>query len=235
MVVVEAARPHALIVNPSSGQGRSKKLLPEAEAALAGRGIRFRTIPTHSLEHGVEQALAAAEAGELPVVMSGDGMIGAIGGALAESETPLGVIPGGRGNDFARMLGIPTEIPEAVRVLAEANERVIDVGEANGERFLCIASTGFDSVCNRRANEVRIIRGGLVYAYAALRTLATWRPASFTVTVDGEPARAQGVLGRGREHALLRRRDEDRARRRARQRRARPGHDRRGRQAALPG
>jgi YegS/Rv2252/BmrU family lipid kinase len=119
--------------------------------------------------------------------MSGDGLIGAVGGALAGSETPLGVIPGGRGNDFARVIEIPTEVRGAVQVLAEANERVIDVGEANGERFLCVASTGFDSDANRRANETRIVRGGLVYAYAALRTLATWHSASFTVTVDGVP------------------------------------------------
>ena len=59
-------------------------------------------------------------------------------------------------------------------------------------RFLCIASCGFDSEANRRANETRLVRGNLVYAYAALRTLATWRPASFTVTVDGEPHRYEG-------------------------------------------
>ena len=71
-------------------------------------------------------------------------------------------------------------------MLLAGHEREIDVGEVNGKRFLCIASTGFDSDANRRANEARLIRGNLVYAYAALRTLATWRPADFTVTVDGE-------------------------------------------------
>jgi YegS/Rv2252/BmrU family lipid kinase len=118
-------------------------------------------------------------------VVSGDGLIGAVGGALAGSRIPLALIPGGRGNDFARMLEIPTDVPGAVAILAARGEREVDVGEANGERFLCIASTGFDSDCNRRANEARLVRGGLVYAYSALRTLATWRPAEFTVTVDG--------------------------------------------------
>jgi YegS/Rv2252/BmrU family lipid kinase len=180
-------RRHALLVNPSSGQGRSGKLLPKVEAELGKQGLAFRVVPTRSLEHGAEAALAAAAAGEVPVVMSGDGLIGAIGGALAGSDSPLGVIPGGRGNDFARTVGIPTEPSEAVAVLAAGEERQIDVGEVNGKRFLCIASCGFDSEANRRANETRVIRGNLVYAYAALRTLATWRPATFTVTIDGEP------------------------------------------------
>jgi len=185
-------RRYALLFNPSSGHGRAAKTLPDVEAELARQDLEFRTVPTRSLAHGVEEARAAASAGEVPVVMSGDGLIGAVGGALAGSDTPLGVIPGGRGNDFARMLGIPTEVPGAVQVLAVGNEREIDVGEANGKRFLCIASTGFDSECNRRANETRLIRGGLVYAYSAFRTLATWEPADFTVTIDGEEHRHTG-------------------------------------------
>jgi YegS/Rv2252/BmrU family lipid kinase len=105
----------------------------------------------------------------------------------------MGVIPGGRGNDFARVVGIPTEPAAAVAVLAMGNERQIDVGEVNGERFLCIASLGFDSDANRIANEARFIKGNLVYAYAALRALAAWRPATFTVVLDGrERVRNEG-------------------------------------------
>jgi YegS/Rv2252/BmrU family lipid kinase len=175
-----------LLVNPSSGSGRAAKLLPQVESELRVHDAAFRTVLTRSLGHGIEEALGAAEAGEVPVVMSGDGLIGAIGGALADSTAPLGIIPGGRGNDFARAMEIPTEIPQAVSVLLAGEEREIDVGEVNGRRFLCIASTGFDSDANRRANETRIVRGNLVYAYAAFRTLATWSPADFTVTIDGE-------------------------------------------------
>jgi YegS/Rv2252/BmrU family lipid kinase len=181
-------RAHVLLVNPSSGRGRTKKLLPEVERELESRGLAFRTVLTAGLEQGIDDALAAADRGEVPVVMSGDGLIGQIGGALAQSrrDVPMGIIPGGRGNDLARILGIPTEIAAAVAVLVAGDERVIDVGEANGEQFLCIASCGFDSDANRIANEARIVRGNLVYAYAALRALAAWRPATFTVTIDGK-------------------------------------------------
>ena len=178
-------RTHALIVNPSSGGGRGEELLPEVEAAMRARGLAFRTIVSNSLGHGIEQAIAAHEAREVPVVMSGDGLIGQVGGALAGRGATLGILPGGRGNDLARVLAIPTDVASAVRVLAEAHVRELDIGEVNGKRFLCIASMGFDSVGNRIANETRFIRGGLVYAYAALRTLATWKPATFTVTLDG--------------------------------------------------
>ena len=73
----------ALIVNPHAGGGRARSLLGEIEAALAARGLTHRVVLTESLEHGREAALAAADAGELPVVVSGDGLIGQVGGALA--------------------------------------------------------------------------------------------------------------------------------------------------------
>ena len=179
-------RRHLVLVNPSAGGGRTRDLLPELERALRRRDLAYRLVMTTSLDHGVEEARAAAADGEIPVVMSGDGLIGQVGGALVGTNTPLGVIPGGRGNDFARVVGIPTAIPDAVDLLAAGNTRSIDVGEVNGHRFLCIASCGFDSDANRIANETRLVKGNLVYLYAALRALAAWKPARFEVTLDGE-------------------------------------------------
>ncbi len=183
---------YLLLVNPSAGAGRAVKRLPQIEAEMDRRGLSYRLVETTGIEHGCDAALAAAAAGEIPVVCSGDGLIGKVGGALAGSGAPLGILPGGRGNDLARVLGIPTEPAAAVAVLAAGNRRRIDVGEANGERFLCIASCGFDSDANRIANETRVVRGALVYAYAALKALWQWRPAEFTVTVDGEARNFRG-------------------------------------------
>jgi YegS/Rv2252/BmrU family lipid kinase len=183
--------PLALLVNPCSAGGRTLKLLPRVEAALDARRTEFRVQRTRGLEHGVEQALLAIEAGEAPVVMSGDGLVGAVGGAMAGSDVPLGIIPGGRGNDLARVLGIPEEPEGAVETIAAGYTREIDVGEANGHRFLGIASAGFDSEANRIANESRL-RGNLVYAWAALRALAGWKPVRFTVWAGEERIRFTG-------------------------------------------
>jgi len=182
---------HLLLVNPAAGGGRARELLPAAERALTTAGLEYRIVYTEGLVHGCEQARAAAAAGELPVVLSGDGLIGQVGGALAGSGSAIGVIPGGRGNDFARVIGIPVEIEGAVAVLAEGAARQIDVGEVNGARFLCIASCGFDSDANRIANESRI-KGRLVYAYAALRALVAWKPALFTLTLEGRREQFRG-------------------------------------------
>jgi YegS/Rv2252/BmrU family lipid kinase len=189
-----AGTPLTLLVNPSSAGGKSLKLLPRIEAALDARRAVFRVERTRSLEHGVELALAAVELGETPVVVSGDGLMGAVGGAMAGSDAPLGLIPAGRGNDLARALGIPSEPEAAVETVLAGHSRRIDVGEANGKRFLGIASIGFDSECNRLANETHFLRGNLVYAYSMPRTLIGWRSARFTIAVGEERRRLTGYF-----------------------------------------
>jgi YegS/Rv2252/BmrU family lipid kinase len=179
----------SLIVNPFAGGGRAARELNGVEAALRRLGLEHRVQRTRSLDHARELALAAAQAGEIAVAFGGDGLIGAVADALRQTDGVLGVLPGGRGNDFVRMLGIPRSPPAACEVLAHGEVRRLDLGVIGERTFIGIASCGFDSVANRIANETTLVRGRLVYAYGLLRALAGWRPAVFTVTIDGAPPR----------------------------------------------
>ena len=179
------ARTISLIVNPSAGGGRAGRHLEAVGRALSARGLEHHVERTRSLEHARDLALQAAAAGEIAVAFGGDGLIGAVAGALRGSDGVLGMLPGGRGNDLARVLEIPLDPVAACEVLASGAVRPLDLGEAGGRTFIGIASCGFDSDANRIANQARIVRGNLVYTYGALRALLTWRPATFTVTLDG--------------------------------------------------
>jgi YegS/Rv2252/BmrU family lipid kinase len=179
----------SLIVNPFAGGGRAGRLLGAVADALTAERLPHHIERTTSLEHARELALAAAAAGEVAVAFGGDGLIGAVAEALQHSDGVVGVLPGGRGNDLARVLGIPLEPAAACEVLATGVVRSIDLGEVAGRAFVGIASCGFDSDANRIANETRLVRGNLVYSYAALRALVRWRPATFTVSLDGSDPR----------------------------------------------
>ena len=186
------SRRFALLVNPASAGGRALLALPEIHAVLDGLGAAHRTVTTRSIEHAGVEAARAAEQGETVVAVGGDGLLRPMAGALKDTGTPLALIPCGRGNDLARVLGIPRDVGEATRIAVEGEERLLDVAGAGGIPYMGIASLGFDSDANRIANDARLVRGNAVYLYAALRALAAWEPAAFSVTVDGERREVSG-------------------------------------------
>lgn len=197
-----------LIVNPSAGGGRAARVAPMAERALRGHGLEVRREDTIHLDHARELAAQAASAGETTVTVGGDGLIGACADQLRHTpEAPLGVIPGGRGNDLARVLGIPTGTEAAAAIIAAGHTRRVDLGfvEAAGDggdaagasaragrAFVGIASAGFDSDANRIANEAPSWLGGLVYVYGALRALLAWRPTRVELELVLGPAPGAG-------------------------------------------
>ncbi len=177
--------PVCLIVNPSAGGGKAGRALPGVVPALEAHGLGVRSELTRDIDHARELARAAALAGETVVCLSGDGMVGAVADTLREiPDALLGVLPGGRGNDLARVLGIPADPVLACATVAGGFSRRLDLGEVGGQAFVGIASAGFDSDANRIANEAPSRLGPLVYAYGALRALLGWRPARFTVEIE---------------------------------------------------
>jgi YegS/Rv2252/BmrU family lipid kinase len=184
---------YAVICNPAAGGGRGSKRLPLAVAELVRLGAEHRVVQTRDIEHARAEARAAVAAGETVIAIGGDGLLRPIAAELRGSASALAIVPGGRGNDLARVLEIPTDTAAATRIAVEGREWAMDMALVDGEPYLGIASFGFDSDANRIANEARLIRGNLVYLYAALRALIAWKPARFALTVDGERHELTGI------------------------------------------
>jgi YegS/Rv2252/BmrU family lipid kinase len=184
--------PICLIVNPAAGGGKAGRLAPGVERELRAKGLETRREDTRDLDHARELAVDAAHRGEAVVALSGDGLLGVLADELrAIPGSVLGVLPGGRGNDLARVLGIAEDAIAACATIADGFTRAVDLGvvsplqdSATSTAFVGIASAGFDSDANRIANEAPSWLGGLVYAYGALRALLRWREATFEVELD---------------------------------------------------
>jgi YegS/Rv2252/BmrU family lipid kinase len=182
-----------LVVNPAAGGGKAGRVAPAVEQALRAHGLSVRRVDTRDLAHARELAAEAAGVGETVVALSGDGLLGVLADVLREVPgAVLGVLPGGRGNDLARVLGIPEDPLAACATIAHGIARPIDLGlvssagpdAAGVQAFVGIASVGFDSDANRIANEAPAWLGALVYAYGALRALVNWQPARFEIELD---------------------------------------------------
>ena len=185
-----------LIVNPSAGGGRTCKRLPDVEAALRSAGHDLVVTATRSLEHADELVADAVRDERVAVAMGGDGIVGRVAGAVAAADGVMGVVPGGRGNDFCRATGVSQDPLEACAVLASGVEKRVDLGvvsSATGDTaFLGIASIGFDSDVQERVLTSRLPLGQLTYLYGSLATVAAWKHAVFSCTVDGEPLEVRG-------------------------------------------
>ena len=190
---ITGVRRYLIAANPVAGGGRVATMLPDVRRELARLGVDAEIRLTESLEDAHAIVAAAAAEGRVPVAFSGDGVVGAVAAAVSRTENPLmGVLPGGTGNDFCRHIGIPDDPVAACSLLVEGVEAPVDLGEANGVRFLGIASAGFDSEANASANAAPRWMGSLVYTWGALVALARWKPARFTVSVDGREESFEG-------------------------------------------
>ena len=131
----------AVILNPRAGHGADEDLQREIVERFATYG-REATIMAAGAKLGI-RARAAVEAGcRVLVAAGGDGTVNAVASAVVGRETPLGILPVGTLNHFAKDLGLPLELPDAVRIVAQGAVRQVDVGEVNGRYFLNNSSIG---------------------------------------------------------------------------------------------
>ena len=179
-----------LIVNPTSGRGRGARIAEQASRFLQNLGLTNEVMRSCSPEEPTELArLAVREGCPLVIGVGGDGLIHQIANVLVHTDTALGVIPAGVGNDFARGVGIPLDLEGACRTIAQGVPRKIDVGQVDDRYFCSVAVLGFGAEINRRANQLRRFRVSALYSLLTITTALSYKPLKFTVTYSGQDRR----------------------------------------------
>lgn len=187
--------PFTLVVNPAAGGGKPARYLPQVTRVLDAAGASYELQESTSLEHARGLAAAAAHRGDTVVAFGGDGLTGALVDAVAQQthtagtqDCAFGIIPAGRGNDFARTLQIPFDPTAATRTLLAGRPRPVDLiavtCAASPAAPMMVAGSvyiGIPSVASEIANRARLLRGPAVYNLAALRALLRWKPTMFGV------------------------------------------------------
>lgn len=168
----------ALIYNPASGRGRGARFADELVQQLAGRGLQVRRLPTRAPGQAVELARQVAREGaDLLLALGGDGTLRDVAEGLAGASLPVGLLPSGTGNDLARALGIPLELPAALEVALGGTPRALDVWRWNETPFVNIAGVGVDAAVGAAVNRrFRHLGGTLAYVAAFLTTFPTYQP-----------------------------------------------------------
>jgi len=186
-------RSFTFLVNPASGGGAAPAAVVPVARILRERGASVDV--TYSPGPRAMGALvsAAVERGDVVVSVGGDGMLSSLAGLVSHAGGTLAVVPAGRGNDFARMLGLPSEPADVAALLIDGEVRRVDLIQVTlpGAAPRLVAGSVYSGV-DARASEIvdrshRLPRK-LQYPWAALRALATYSPADFRVSVDGVEA-----------------------------------------------
>jgi diacylglycerol kinase (ATP) len=184
-----------LFVNPTSGRGRGARSARPAAEALRAAGFAVRTVVGTDAADALDRARKAVDGGTGALVaVGGDGMVSLALQAVAGTDTPLGVVAAGTGNDFARVSGLPVRNPAAAgtaiaEALKDGRTRELDLGRVGDRWFGTVMASGFDSRVNDRGNRMRWPTGRWRYDVAMLVELAALRPIRYRVQFDDAPER----------------------------------------------
>jgi diacylglycerol kinase (ATP) len=193
----------ALLVNPTSGQGKGAKLGQVVSQQLLAQGLRVDDVSGQSATDASANAARALESGvDALVVVGGDGIVHLGANLVAGTPVPLGIVAAGTGNDIARALGLPVhDAVAAADVVRRGTPRTIDAvrhvptgGEADAGWFVGVLGAGFDAKVNERANGWRWPKGPRRYDLAIARELPVFKPLPYELELDGTVFTANAML-----------------------------------------
>lgn len=174
-----------VIANPLSGGGRAVHVARDVAADLGDAGAAVRTTFSPGIEAANDLVKETAAAGETCVVVGGDGMVSTMAGPLHRHGLAAAIIPSGRGNDFARQLGIPENVHDATRLALGGTLTEVDAIEV-GERT--VVGSVYAGVDSRVSELVNASSGRLPsiaqYQLASVRGLLQFTPRRYRVEVD---------------------------------------------------
>lgn len=181
-----------VILNPHAGRGKAGEREAEIQEVSRKLGLYLRVFPTENAEHAQELVREfCARAVPMVVAAGGDGTVNAVAQALCGTSTALGLLPLGSGNDFARALGLPGDLPGALKVLAQGRPRFVDVGAVHGRFYLNALGMGIDGQIAHDYQAHRFLRGEVGYLLATVFEALRFRPVEMEVRAE-----AWGFAGR---------------------------------------
>jgi diacylglycerol kinase (ATP) len=174
----------AIIINPVSGRGKSLMLLPKVLSWCEDQKIEYKTYMTNAPGDATRLTrFALLDNHERIIALGGDGTVNEIGQALIGTKAILGVLPGGSGNDFFKMLTLSGKLDEALEVAFRAQPHDIDYGLANGRPFFNAVGIGFDAEVAAKARK-SAVSGILIYLAAVFAVWRRFTPLSVDLELD---------------------------------------------------
>ena len=186
-----------IAINPHSGNGRGSEVAAEVIRYLSLHDISYRSIAAASAEELTAELTREIESKSYQglIAVGGDGLAHLVMQICVPQHLPFAVIPAGTGNDFVRTLGWSLDDIEPLLLrITTSQPTPIDLGNVDSEWFGAILSTGFDSVVNERANQLKWPSGPQRYNVAIALELPRFKATTYEITCDGETFTTEAML-----------------------------------------
>jgi len=185
-----------VIINPVAGGGRTLRLFPKIKRWLSRCPHEFFfNIPASADEMRSKIKGAHDQKIDVLLLLGGDGTVHQALPAIAEVNIPFGFLPCGRGNDFARNIGLSTNLEKNCSLPLAPSFHKFDLPRINNAPFVSIAYVGFDAEVNKLANDRKGYFGGtLGYIVCVLKALKNFRPFEIEITIDDHCLRERVMM-----------------------------------------
>ncbi|WP_319592835.1 diacylglycerol/lipid kinase family protein [Salicibibacter halophilus] len=186
------------IVNKGSGNGKGFIIWNIIENILAVKQLNYQVFFTNYPSHATE--ISKEIKNGVIIVIGGDGTIHEVINGLIRSNTSIGIIPAGSGNDFARALDIPMNAEEAFDWILAGDERTVDIGRIGDKSCATVIGIGFDGKVAQTVNASRTKKwmkffrlGRMSYIFSVFKVLFGYKPADISITIDDKTEKMKDV------------------------------------------
>lgn len=193
-------------INPSSGQGKGAIFAKRVTDYLSSKAIAYQVLSADNAQTLRIELERTLDSGDYKGVLSigGDGLAHLVMQVVVPRRVPFAVIPAGTGNDIVRTLGWSLiDLDGYLDRIVTTAPAPIDLGNVDSEWFAAILSTGFDSVVNERANNLRWPQGPQRYNLSIALELPKFVPIEYEITMDSIKITTEAMLiavGNGRSY-----------------------------------
>lgn len=189
---------HVFVINPAAGKGKALELIPFIEDYFKGKSDEYIIKVTEYPGHATQIAREFSEAEDCRIYsLGGDGTVNEIVNGIAGTNSSLGVIPAGSGNDFMRSIHPEYSIRQMISDTIRGEERRIDLARANDKFFINISSIGFDAdvVYNAlKFKKLPGVTGSMAYLFSVIYTIFRNKINEININIDGQATKVKILL-----------------------------------------
>ena len=192
-----------IILNPAAGRGRARSIEKPLVEYLRKRNIVFQLEKTKGPLHATDLSRQLCKEFDIIIALGGDGTVNETASGILGSTASLAIFPIGSGNDFNKIIGIPSRIELALDTIISGTKKLFDlgkvsiknsIGKSQIKNFINTLGIGIDAQIAKETKQIKYLRGLPLYIIAAIKALSTYSPNEYIISDNNTTRKEKAYL-----------------------------------------